>query len=93
MEERKRFRFPRENEIFGTVDAMLGTNKLRVKCSDNKIRICRIPGKLRKKIWIIQGDIVLLTPWEIQSDKRGDIIWRYTATEANILRKKGVLEL
>lgn len=70
---------------------MLGANKLQVRCQDDKIRICRIPGKLRKRIWIKKGDVVLVEPWEIQGERSGDIIWKYNPTEASWLRRKSVL--
>jgi translation initiation factor 1A len=35
------------------------------------------------------GDIVLVSPWDFQSDKRGDLIWRYTHAQAEDLRRKG----
>lgn len=88
-----RVRMPRGKEILGVIEAMLGTNKLQVRCQDGKIRICRIPGKMRKRIWMRENDAVIVEPWSIQGEKRGDIIWRYSPTEASWLRRKGVLKL
>ncbi len=88
-----RVRMPRGREVLGVVEALLGTNKLQVRCQDNKLRICRIPGKMRKRVWIRDGDIVIVEPWTIQGEKRGDIIWRYSPTDAGFLRRKGVLKI
>lgn len=88
-----RIRTPRGRETLGVVEAMLGVNKLRVRCQDNKIRLCRIPGRLRKRVWMQEGDIVLVEPWEIQGDSNADIVMKYTHTQASWLRRKGILKL
>lgn len=93
MEEEVRVKVPRGKEVLGIVEAMLGANKLRVRCQDGKMRIGRIPGRLRKRVWIKEGDAVLLEPWSIQGDVSGDIVWRYTQTEASALRRKGILKI
>jgi len=86
-------RIPREGEVLGIVTQMLGANHLRVICQDGYERTCRIPGKLRKRRWIKEGDVVLVKPWVVQTDERGDVIWRYSQTEANWLRRRGFLKL
>ncbi len=88
-----RIKTPRRGEIFGVIESMLGTNKLRVRCQDNKIRLCRIPGKLRKLLWMREGDVVLVKPWDIQGDTHGDIITRYTQTQVSLLKRKGLLKM
>ncbi len=92
-QEVRRVRIPRKGEIQGVVEQILGHGKMRVKCSDNKMRLCRIPGKMKKRIWIREGDVVLIKPWQFQSDVKGDVIWRYTSTEANWLERRGYLKL
>ena len=87
-----KIRIPSNGEYLGVVTEMLGGDRLKVKCDDGKERICRIPGKLRKRIWIRIGDLVLVKPWKVQSDSRGDIIFRYTLTQANWLKKKGYIK-
>ncbi|MBI2578563.1 MAG: translation initiation factor eIF-1A [Candidatus Aenigmarchaeota archaeon] len=86
-----RVRIPRGKEVLGIVESMLGSNKLMVRCQDNRMRICRIPGKLRKRIWIRKDDAVLVEPWSVQGEKSGDIIWKYNPTEASWLKRKGIL--
>lgn len=94
MEEQPfRVRMPRGREVLGVIESMLGVNKIRVRCQDNKVRIVRIPGRLRKRIWMKENDIVLVEPWTIQGDKSGDVIWKYSPTEASWLRRKGILKL
>ncbi|MCS7105923.1 MAG: translation initiation factor eIF-1A [Candidatus Aenigmarchaeota archaeon] len=87
-----RIRIPREGEVLGVVEAMLGADKVRAKCDDGNTRICRIPGRLRKRVWIKVGDLILIQPWNVQSNERGDIIFRYTPTQANWLKRKGFVK-
>jgi translation initiation factor 1A len=71
---------------------MLGNSRMRVECEDGKTRICRVIGKMRKRVWIRLGDLVLVKPWIVEGEKKGDIIWRYTSTQANWLKKKGYIK-
>jgi translation initiation factor 1A len=91
-EEIARIRLPKEGELLGIVELMLGSDKLRVQCDDGKERIVRIPGKLRKRVWIRVGDLILIRPWKVMSDRRADVIWRYTKTQASWLQRKGHLK-
>lgn len=91
--EQMRVRTPRGREMLGIVEALLGSNKLRVRCQDNKVRLCRIPGRMRKRIWMREGDAVLVEPWSIQGDEKGDIVYKYNPTQASWLRKKGILRI
>jgi len=88
-----RVKMPRQGEVLGIVEAMLGANKLRVRCQDDKMRLCRIPGKLRKSMWIKENDVVLVKPWDIQKDTNGDIVIRYTQTQVSVLKRKGILKM
>ncbi len=84
-------RVPREGELLGRVVQLSVATHLKVMCSDGMERICRIPGKLRKRIWIRENDVVIVKPWEFQKNERGDVIWRYTKTQSNWLKKRGYL--
>jgi translation initiation factor 1A len=44
-------------------------------------------------VWIKVGDVVLVAPWDFQVDSRGDILWRYTESQANALRSQGRLSI
>ena len=90
-EETVRARLPKGREVFGIIDARLGAGKFSVRCSDGKQRICRVPGRLRKSLWLYENNIVIVEPWEIQSDIRGDIIWKYTKPQMNWLNKKKMI--
>ena len=87
-----RIKMPRKGELLGVIETMLGADRIRAKCSDGNVRVCRIPGRLRKRVWMRPGDLILVKPWIVQSDKRADVIYRYTSTQANWLRRKGYVE-
>lgn len=84
-------RIPRGREILGIVENMLGANRLRIRCLDGKTRLGRIPGKMKKRIWIRSGDVVIVVPWEFQDDK-SDVIWRYTSPQVDWLERRGYLK-
>ncbi len=80
-----------KREMFAVVDTMMGAGHIKVKCEDGKERLARIPGKMRKKIWIREGDIVIIVPWQFQ-DSRADVVWRYTNPQVEWLERKGYLK-
>jgi len=84
---------PSANDVLGVAVKLLGFDRVLVKCQDGHERLCRIRGKMKRRVWIRQGDIVLVSPWDFQSDKRGDIFWRYKRSQAEWLRKKGYLTI
>ncbi len=87
----RRLRLPRKGEIFGIVVALLGGSRMKVACKDGKERIARIPGKLRKGMWIKEGDVVIVKPWEIEGNKKGDVVYRYYPIQSKILKEKGYI--
>jgi len=82
---------PVANDVLGIATKLLGFDRVSVKCQDGNERLCRIRGKMKRRVWIREGDVVLISPWDFQSNKRGDIIWRYTKSQADWLRKSGYL--
>ena len=85
--------YPGEGEILGIATKMLGYDRIMVKCQDGKERLCRIRGKMKRRVWIREGDVVVVSPWDFQKDKRGDLTWRYTRGQAEMLRRKGYLTI
>jgi len=90
-EQEIRVKTPRGNQVFGVIEQRLGGSRMRVKCLDGKIRICRIPGRLKRKLWIREGDLLLIEPWEFDNDK-GDVIFKYQPNQVDWLKKKGYLK-
>lgn len=67
---------------------MLGQGNLEIQCFDGTKKIGHIRGKMRKKVWMNAGDIILLSLRDFQ-EGRGDIILKYTADEARHLKALG----
>ncbi|MBS7615649.1 translation initiation factor eIF-1A [Candidatus Bathyarchaeota archaeon] len=80
---------PQGSDVLGIAEKMLGFDRILVKCQDGCIRNCRIRGKMKRRAWIRQGDVVLVSPWDFQSETRGDIVWRYKKNQIQILKDKG----
>ena len=90
-EELSRVKLPRNNEVLGILEQRLGGSRCMVRCLDGKTRNCRIPGRLKRKLWVREGDLVLVQPWEFEGDKKGDIIFKYRPIQVNFLRQQGYL--
>ena len=90
-ESRRDLRMPDDDEVFAEVTNMLGANRVTVRCADGVERTARIPGRMQKRIWIRENDIVLVEPWDWQ-DEKADITWRYENSEAEQLREEGHLQ-
>ncbi|MBD3185354.1 translation initiation factor eIF-1A [Candidatus Bathyarchaeota archaeon] len=80
----------RYGETLGIVTRILGNNRMMVKTEDGKKCQARVRGKLRKRMWVRLGDIVIVIPWDFQPEK-GDIIHRYRRRERAWLERKGYL--
>jgi translation initiation factor 1A len=88
----QRVRIPRGNEVLGKVDQRVGANRMIVSCFDGKQRNCRVPGRMKRSLWIRPGNIILIQPWEFEGDKKGDIIFSYTPAAIQWLERKGFLK-
>jgi translation initiation factor 1A len=82
--------FKEEGQEYAQVTKMLGNGRLEAQCFDGTKRLAHIRGKMRKKVWINQGDIILLSLREYQ-DEKADVIQKYTADEARNLKTYGEL--
>merc|ERR1712157_471883 len=79
-----------DGQEYGQVARMLGNGRCEVHCFDNTKRLCHIRGKMRKRVWVNQGDIVLVGLREYQ-DKKADVILKYMPDEARDLKAYGEL--
>lgn len=91
-EEIRRVKLPRGNQVLGLLEQRVGGSRTRVRCLDGRTRICRIPGRLKRRLWVREGDIVLVEPWELSGNEKGDIIFKYRRTQVDFLKKKGYLD-
>ena len=78
------------NEMFAIADNILGGRRVSVICADGKTRMARIPGKMRRRQWVREGDLIIVWPWDFQ-DSKADVKHRYSKTQAIYLSRKGVL--
>lgn len=86
-----RVRLPRGEEVMGIIEQRLGGNKMLVACFDGKIRNCRVPGRLKRALWLRPGDVVIIEPWELDKNK-GDVIFKYRPNQVEWLKNKGYLK-
>jgi|TARA_B110000014_G_C20037367_1_gene538960 translation initiation factor 1A len=78
------------NEMFAIADQILGGRRVRSICEDGESRLARIPGKMRRRQWVREGDLIVIQPWEFQ-DEKANVCMRYTKTQSLYLSRKGVL--
>jgi len=88
----QRIKLPRGKQVLGIIEQRLGGSRTRVRCLDNKTRICRIPGRLKRRLWIREGNIVIVEPWELGGDGKGDILFKYKPNQVTFLKRKGLLK-
>lgn len=89
----KRPRIPNrdDGEILGIVTEIFGGEHMGVHGEDGVDYLGVIRGKIKKRMWVRQGDMVLISPWDemtVKKDKKpkAHIIWRYTRTQVNWLQ-------
>lgn len=86
-----RVKLPRGKEVMGIIEQRLGGNKMSVNCLDGKTRNCRVPGRLRRKLWLRPEDVVIIEPWELDNN-RGDVLFKYRPNQVAWLKKNGHLK-
>jgi len=84
---------PNKYDLLGIVTKNLGQARMTVKCQDGFTRMSRVRGKMKKRRWVREGDVVLVSPWEFENETRGDIVFRYTQNQAFWLRNNGYLKI
>lgn len=85
---KQKLHFKTENslEMYARVTKMLGDCRIKTMCDDGKIRISHIPGKFRKRVWINENDIVIVTCRKFEMDK-ADVIYKYNNDEVHKLKR------
>jgi translation initiation factor 1A len=87
-----RVRKPEGEEVLGVVLRKEGGGKYRIYCTDGEERICRIPGSKKRGLWVKRDNVVLVEPWDIQGDEKGDIIESYSNAETRWLEDHDFLD-
>jgi len=91
QEEVLRVKLPRGKEVIGVIEQRLGGNKMMVTCLDGKSRNCRVPGRLKRALWLRPNDVVIVEPWEFDNE-RGDVIFKYRPAAIEWLKNQGYLK-
>jgi len=86
-----RVKIPREGQVIGIIDQRVGGSRMLVKCADGKTRNCKVPGRLRRAMWLREGDYVIVEPWEFE-DTKGNIMFKYTPAAVSQLKDRGLLK-
>jgi translation initiation factor 1A len=81
---------PQQGELLGRVNKISSGDHVLVKCTDGKVRLCRIRGKMKRRVWIREHDIVLVAPWDFDDD-RADVLWRYIKAHEEWLSQNNYL--
>jgi translation initiation factor 1A len=89
-QENVRARIPRGDQFIGLVEKRLGGSRMTIRAMDGTTIMARVPGRSKKYLWIREGDIVLLEPWEFDK-KKADLTYKYKPNEIKQLEKKGLL--
>lgn len=86
-----RVKLPKGREVIGIITQRLGGSRMFVSCMDGKTRNCRVPGAKRRGLWLREGDVIIIEPWEFDDDK-GDVLFKYTPAAVDRLKKMGKLQ-
>lgn len=86
-----RVRLPQGKEVLGIIEQRVGAGRMIIKCLDGKSRNCRVPGRLRRSLWLREGDVVVVQPWEFD-DEKGDTVFKYNPAQVEWLKRKGYLQ-
>ncbi|MCF2142063.1 MAG: translation initiation factor 1A [Candidatus Lokiarchaeota archaeon] len=95
----KRPRIPNraDEEYLAVVTEIFGGEHMGVRSENGVDYLGVIRGKIKKRMWVRLGDVVLITPWAdmtVKKDKKpkAHIIWRYTRTQVNWLQNHGYVK-
>ena len=84
--------FMEDGQAYAQVTKIYGNGRFEVRCFDGKIRLGILRGKMRKRVWVNQGDFVLVGLRDFQTnDDKCDIMHKYTIDHARALKAYGEL--
>lgn len=79
-----------EGQEYAQISKMLGNGRVEATCFDGIKRMAHIRGKMRKRVWMGQGDIILVSLRDFQDDQC-DVVHKYNLDEARALKSQGEL--
>jgi translation initiation factor 1A len=80
----------RKREMFALAKNLLGGSRLKVVCEDGETRMARIKGKHKRRMWIREGDLLIIKPWDFQ-DEKCDVEYRYVQNQSEYLSRRGMI--
>ena len=90
VQEERELRFKDTGEEYAQVTKLLGDCRVECLCADGKKRVAHVRGKMRKRIYIANNDIILVSLREFEDDKC-DVVEKYKEKEISKLKKEGEL--
>ena len=88
--EKRELFIKEDGQEYAQILRLLGNGRVEANCFDGQKRMCTIRGKLRNRVWINAGDIILVSLREFGDDK-ADVIHKYYPEEAFELQEMGEL--
>ena len=86
----KKLRMPSSNQRIGIVDKRLGGSRMYVRTTQGETLLARVPGRMKKYLWIREGDIVLIELWQFDK-KKAELVYKYRPAEVKTLKSSGKL--
>ena len=88
VQEDRELQYKGESEEYAQVIKILGDGRFECTCADGIKRIAHVRGKMRKRIWIANGDIILVSLRDFEPEKC-DVVEKYKEKEVAKLKKAG----
>jgi len=84
------YKDPKENQEYAKVTKVNGNRRFSLTCFDGIERLGICAGNIKKRVWINNGDIVLISKWEFQTDdSKCHIVHKYEEDEVKRLQSEG----
>ena len=88
VQEDRELRYKEESEEYAQITKILGDGRFQCKCADGVDRIAHVRGKMRKRTWLANGDIILVSIREFEQEKC-DVVEKYKEKEVAKLKSVG----
>ena len=88
VQEDRELTYKGESEEYAQVIKILGDGRFECNCADGVKRVAHVRGKMRKRIWIANGDIILVSLRDFEPEKC-DVVEKYKEKEVAKLKKAG----
>ena len=84
------YKNPKEDQEYGRVISICGNGRFQIECFDGKSRLGILAGNMRKRVWVNNNDIVLISRWEFSTENdKCSIVHKYDDDEVKKLKRDG----